>query len=312
MRPRVTARSAMSGASWWAGEGAAQNTGDDKRVAGSASSVWPTRFGGRVAAIGSRFPPSDPFARLKHERMTRFTPARSSPRSIALRPRVAARSPMSGASWPGDGCGRGAAGLPAGSRKTICIGTSLHAGVLSAALRCAAPARCGALADTRRVGAGDGGGRGRTRNDHRAPRISKSSGAVPTCHHQRAIALRVVSHRRACTSLVASFTARVPVREAELATPSSHRRAHRFFHCAARARGDAFADERRLVAGDEGGWITLPRSRRCRGRSVVERWAEATRLLFFAPGAPIAILRFAAPARGGGSVDERRIVAATK
>jgi hypothetical protein len=49
------------------------------------------------------------FARLAGERITRFTPASASPPSVATRPRVAARSAMSGASWRetrADRCGR--------------------------------------------------------------------------------------------------------------------------------------------------------------------------------------------------------------
>jgi len=42
-------------------------------------------------------------------------------------------------------------------------------------------------------------------------------------------------------------------REAELAIPSSHQRAHRHLRLDAPARWGAFADERRVAAGDAGG-----------------------------------------------------------
>ena len=117
-----------------------------------------------------------------------FTPACSSPPSVALRPRVAARSPMSGASLPATRRtsatrnarpvrravrfskqrGRAGFGVRAsvgrgpptgrGSRRSIRFArleleriTPLHAGALIATFRCAAPARCGAFADERRI-----------------------------------------------------------------------------------------------------------------------------------------------------------------
>jgi len=111
------------------------------------------------------------FARLEHELTTRlFTPAGSSPPSLGLRPHVAARSPMSGASLPATKppeCGRetliqscgqcGLSSCPAESshRSTRFVEFErlalVHIGVPIAHFRRAAPARCGAFADERRV-----------------------------------------------------------------------------------------------------------------------------------------------------------------
>jgi hypothetical protein len=88
------------------------------------------------------------------------TSTRSSPPSVAKRPRAAARSAMSGASLPGESSMSRAslvaplaANVPqAGARSDD---APRDAGVLIATFRCAAPARCGAFADGRRVVAGD-------------------------------------------------------------------------------------------------------------------------------------------------------------
>ena len=72
------------------------------------------------------------------------------------------------------------------------------------------------------------------------------------------------SHRRACASLAASFAAGVRELALERMTRSSYRRAHRHLPRAAPARCGAFADERRIVAGDGGGRVrseTLIQSR---------------------------------------------------
>ena len=74
--------------------------------------------------------------------------ASSSPPSVALRPRVAARSPKSGASLPATEAG--------GFRREM---RSVFTLALSATLRCDAPAHCGAFADKRRIVPDDGGGR---------------------------------------------------------------------------------------------------------------------------------------------------------
>ena len=71
------------------------------------ANVDPRASVGRVIANTSRCPPFDPVreagARTDN---ALFTPACSSPPSIAMRPRVAARSPMSGASWWATGAAR--------------------------------------------------------------------------------------------------------------------------------------------------------------------------------------------------------------
>jgi len=106
-----------------------------------------------------------------------FTPACSSPPSVATRPRAAARSPMRGASLPAtkaaavviDERARPWSRLsPRALRRRQALRharlepermTALHTGALVATFRCAAPARCGAFVDERRVAAGDAGGR---------------------------------------------------------------------------------------------------------------------------------------------------------
>jgi hypothetical protein len=77
--------------------------------------------------------------------------------SVATRPRVAARSPMSGATCSDEGGrelliqSRGQCG--AANRRTLDPRTdnALHIGVLTATFRPAAPARCGAFVDERRI-----------------------------------------------------------------------------------------------------------------------------------------------------------------
>jgi hypothetical protein len=63
---------------------------------------------------------------------------------------------------------------------------------------------------------------------------------------------RPVGHRRACASLAASFAAGRSQAGARTDDRSTHRHAHR--HLPSRCAG-AFADARRIVAGDEGGRV---------------------------------------------------------
>jgi hypothetical protein len=137
---------------------------------------------------------------------------------------VPARSPMS-ASWPATkaaACGRETFSLAdatvylAGDRTDY---YPLHAAVLIATLRCAAPARCGGFADERRVLVGDEGER--------------------------------VPHRRACAFLAASFAAGVRELALERITPSHAGALIATLHRAAPACC-AFVDERRVVVGDAG------------------------------------------------------------
>jgi hypothetical protein len=104
------------------------------------------------------------FASWRSDGWRVFTAACASPPSVALRPRVAARSPMSGAALEGGAGGwvywRACASLAAGVREAgLERMTALHTCAPIAAIRCDAPARCGALGDERRVVGGDEGGR---------------------------------------------------------------------------------------------------------------------------------------------------------
>jgi hypothetical protein len=138
-----------------------------------------------------------------------FTPARPSPPSVAQRPSVAARSPMTGASF--------------------------------------ANRRRRASADAKRSS---------------SLRISKSSGAVPTCCRPACPPTSGGSASTAYASLVASFAAGVSVwnvggrtRARSLISnglpPSSHRCSHRHLALRRAARCGAFADEWRGVVATE-------------------------------------------------------------
>ena len=166
------------------------------------------------------------FESLAFERINaRFTPACSSPPSVAMRPRVAARSPMSGASLRrrrrarADAKGSGQSGAvgvderapawPRRSRRACRCGALAgvtvrkpgartdgapsHAALIAAFHR-NAPARSGAFADAQRVVAGDGGR---------------------------------VCHRRACASRSRRSPRAFARLEFERATRSVRRRAHR-------------------------------------------------------------------------------------
>jgi len=86
---------------------------DERRIAGGAEGGRVRTRNTHAVPPGSAAPPtatpttrgarrSIRFTSVALERMTRlFTPACSSPPSVAMRPRVAARSPMRGASWRG-------------------------------------------------------------------------------------------------------------------------------------------------------------------------------------------------------------------
>ena len=107
MRPRVAARSAMSGASWPATE--AGECGHETLIAIPTSGGTPStrvRVPGRIVRRGpSRFGTlAGATARQAGARKDNayFTSAPSSPSSVALRRRVAGVSPMSGATRPGE------------------------------------------------------------------------------------------------------------------------------------------------------------------------------------------------------------------
>jgi hypothetical protein len=106
-----------------------------------------------------------------------FVPACSSPLAVAQRPRVAARSPMSGVSVAGDDSGQVgtrnarpvSAGSPAAGRRTSqgscrSIRQRLFTSMRIPTFRCAAPARCGAMSGASLPGYA--GGPVRMRNAH--------------------------------------------------------------------------------------------------------------------------------------------------
>jgi hypothetical protein len=96
------ARSSMGGASWPARDDGGPTKADAKPSSSPAVVQIrrdTTRFGDRMAASASSSRRSIRFAKRKIERITVFSPPCSSPPSVATRPRVAARSPSSGASW---------------------------------------------------------------------------------------------------------------------------------------------------------------------------------------------------------------------
>ena len=196
------------------------------------------------------------FARLEHELTTRlFTPAGSSPPSLGLRPRVAARASMNGVS--------------VGYRRArTSLVTSVDAGRVARpefermthtshwlpqrTFRCAAPR---ALRRVRRCATYRCGRRRRLCADmqrslssigHTAP-----SGAVPTCRHPHAIPVgrQVVDER------VRPWSRRSPRAcgwdvDGRCGPRASHRHAHRHLPCAAPARRGPFVVERRVVAGE--------------------------------------------------------------
>jgi hypothetical protein len=258
----------------------------------------------RASAIGSRFPPLDPVreARARTEG-ARFTPPCSSLPSVALRPCVAARSPMS-ASWllvyDGGRVYRRAraplvASFAADAREDLSSNCSrpLHTGVLIANFHRAAPARCGAFADERRVVAGDEGGRVRTRNAYPVP--SGSAVRAPPWPACRTLAFPrtrwAVGRRRSCASLAASFAAGLPARDV------------------GGWRGGCSRGKRADASAQSIAWP--PTGRGPRRRPDDRRWsANGWRALL--AGALIATLHGAAPARCGAFVDERRTVAVKK
>jgi hypothetical protein len=129
LRPRVGARSPMSGASWWAAKaaGLGRNAHPIPRGYVEGQRARPGCVGRRGRSVVQRWraarrlgdwssrtrfqsverPPTGKpsrrairFASLAHERKALVSHRTRSPPSIALRPRVAARPPMSGASLP--------------------------------------------------------------------------------------------------------------------------------------------------------------------------------------------------------------------
>ena len=76
---------------------AVRRGGGEKRVQVVRDRFWRTRFSRSIVRNASRSHRSMPFGRLGLDLVT-FAPARSSPLSIAMRPRVAAGSPSGGAS----------------------------------------------------------------------------------------------------------------------------------------------------------------------------------------------------------------------
>jgi hypothetical protein len=78
--------------------GGAQNT-EECGPGSVLLAFWCARYGGRAGAAGSRFSPCDPVHELERDNRL-LTPMSSLPPSVAPRPRVAARSSMSGVSLP--------------------------------------------------------------------------------------------------------------------------------------------------------------------------------------------------------------------
>jgi hypothetical protein len=111
MRPRAAARSLMSGA-WWrrrqARADAKRSSTPRKRFerwrAPSCHAAWPPTSSSR-SSVGLRVPgrafdADGPFERWRGATAAAlFTSAYQSPPTAAMRPRLAARSPMSGGSW---------------------------------------------------------------------------------------------------------------------------------------------------------------------------------------------------------------------
>ena len=112
-------------------------------------------------ASAPRFPPPDPVREAgARTDSVLVTPACSSPPSLALRPRVAARSPMRGDKWTATKPmrhRRACASLVASLAADVAVrrggaGDTLFAPArLIAAFRCDAPARCGAFGDEWRI-----------------------------------------------------------------------------------------------------------------------------------------------------------------
>ena len=117
--------------------------------------------------------------------------------------------------------------------------------MLIATFRCAAPARCGAFADERRIVAGDEGGD----VDADAKRASVRSGVQLRFWRTRFSRSSGRQRRRGSRRSI-----RFARLELERITPLHTGALIATFRCAAPARCGAFADERRIVAGDEGGY----------------------------------------------------------
>jgi hypothetical protein len=105
-RPRVAARSAIGGVPLLAikrAECGRETLIQSRRAARLSKRCRVMDFGVRLHSTewppnASSFPPVDRCARLERDLMKLFAPARSSPLAVAMRPRVAVRSSMSGAS----------------------------------------------------------------------------------------------------------------------------------------------------------------------------------------------------------------------
>ena len=91
------------------------------------------------------------------------------------------------------------------------------------------------------------------REMHILARTAGSSGAMPSCRHRHALPRRATGHRRACAPLVAPFAAGVRDLAPQRILPFHIGEFIPTSRCDAPERRGAFADERRIVVGDESG-----------------------------------------------------------